>query len=140
MLFTKSDIRGEVKEVLIGRDRAKGLETEAVPSITLTFDGVGGDFHRGAIVKSGSDLLKLHPRGTPLRNVRHVTLVSEEELAQVARRLAIPVLPGSWLGANIVTAGIPDLTLVPPRHESTFPPARRWSSISRTSPAGRSPT
>jgi MOSC domain-containing protein YiiM len=121
MLFTKSEVRGEARELLVGRDRAKGLETERVRSLALTFDGVEGDCHSGLLVKSGSDLLKLHRRGTPLRNVRHATLVSVEELAEIARRLGIPALPGDWLGANIVTAGIPDLTLLPPSTRLQFP-------------------
>lgn len=121
MLFTKAEITGRVKQLLVGRDRAKGIEKEGVERLALGFDGIVGDFHSGHISKSGSDLIRLHPRGTQLRNVRHATLVSEEELAEIAARMKIPAIRAEWLGANIVTSGIPELTLVPPSTRLQFP-------------------
>jgi len=121
MLFTKADIGGRVKQLLLGRDRSEGIEKENVPRLELDFEGVGGDFHRGPTRRSGSDLLGLYPRGAEIRNVRQVTLVSEEELAEIAALMRIPALRAEWLGPNIVTSGIPDLTLLPPSTRLSFP-------------------
>jgi MOSC domain-containing protein YiiM len=49
-----------------------------------------------------------------------VTLVSAEELAEIAAAMGIPVAKPEWLGANIVTSGIPDLTLLPPSSRLQF--------------------
>jgi hypothetical protein len=121
MLFKKAKITAEVKQLLIGRDRARGIEKENADRLELRFEGIAGDFHAGLTSRSGSDLLRLYPRGSEIRNVRHATLVSEEELAEIARRMEIPAIRAEWLGANIVTAGIPDLTLLPPSTRIQFP-------------------
>jgi hypothetical protein len=121
MLFTKAEISAQVKQLLLGRDRTKGLEKEGVDRLELSFDGIAGDFHRGPISRSGSDLLRLHPRGSEIRNLRQATLVSEEELGEIAVRMDVPAIKAEWLGANIVTSGIPDLTLVPPSTRLQFP-------------------
>jgi molybdopterin-guanine dinucleotide biosynthesis protein A len=121
MLFTKAEITGQVKQLLVGRDRAKGIEKEPADKLDLRFDGIAGDFHAGFTAKSGSDLVRLHPRGTALRNVRHASLVSVEELASIAAAMNVPMVKAEWLGANIVTTGIPDLTLVPPSTRLQFP-------------------
>jgi hypothetical protein len=121
MLFTKSEIAAQVKQLLIGRDRSLGLEKEGVVTLDLTFEGVGGDFHRGPTNTSGSDLLGLYPRGSKIRNARQVTLVSLEELADIAARMGIPTVKAEWLGANIVTAGIAELSLMPPSTRLQFP-------------------
>ncbi len=42
-----------------------------------------------------------------------MTVVSVEELAEVARRMELPEVAPGWIGANVVTQGIPDLTGLP---------------------------
>ena len=51
--------------------------------------------------------------GTPLRNTRQVTLVSVEELAEIAAAMGLAELRPEWLGANIVAAGLPRLSFLP---------------------------
>jgi MOSC domain-containing protein YiiM len=53
-------------------------------------------------------------------NNRQVSLVSQEELADIAEALGVPALDPMWLGANLVTKGIPDLTLLPPSTRLMF--------------------
>ena len=80
-----------------------------------------GDFHAGLTRKSDVRTLKQYPRNTDIRNVRQVTLVSEEELAEIATAMGIPEAKPEWLGANLVTSGIPDLTLLTPSSRLQFP-------------------
>ena len=79
-----------------------------------------GDVHAGLYRQSGARE-PWYPRGTPMRNERQLSILSAEELAEVATRLAIPKLSPEWIGGNLLLAGIPDLSLLPPRSILMFP-------------------
>ena len=102
-------------------DRRASLEKSETNRLELMFSGIKGDFHGGLKRKSDSRTLKQYPRNTDIRNVRQVTLVSAEELADIAVAMGIPEAKAEWLGANLVTAGIPDLSLLPPSTRLQFP-------------------
>lgn len=120
-LFKKTPFEGKVETLLLGPDRATGLEKSQVPAIALTFAGIAGDCHSGLIRKSDTRTLKLYRRDTDIRNVRQLSLLSTEELAEVAAAMKIPEVKPEWVGANLVTSGIPDLTLLPPSTRLQFP-------------------
>ena len=65
--------------------------------------------------------LLTYKRNTVIRNVRQITLISAEEMAEVAAAMELPQMNATWLGANILTSGIPDLTLLPPSSRLQFP-------------------
>jgi hypothetical protein len=81
-----------------------------VEALTLTFGGIVGDFHAGPTRRSTSRE-PWYPRGTEIRNDRQVTIVSEEELAEVAALMEMPEIAPGWIGANLVLRGLADLTL-----------------------------
>jgi hypothetical protein len=120
-LFTKAAFTGKAMKLLLSGDRDASLEKSQVNGLDLRFDGIAGDFHGGLTRKSDSRTLKQYPRNTEIRNVRQVTLVSEEELKDIAQAMAIPEVKAEWLGANLVISGIPDLTLIPPSTRLQFP-------------------
>lgn len=120
-LMTKARSVGKVEMLLLAPDRAAGLEKAATGSLSLTFNGIEGDCHSGLLRASDSRTLQQYKRDTPIRNVRQVTLLSVEELAEVATRMEIPEVKPEWVGANLVTSGIPDLTLLPPSTRMQFP-------------------
>ncbi len=120
-LFTKMAFHGKVQKLLVGPDRATGLEKASVGAINLLFSGIEGDCHAGLTRKSDSRTLKLYRRDTDIRNVRQASLLSEEELAAIATVMGIAKVEPEWVGANIVTGGIPDLTLLPPSTRLQFP-------------------
>jgi MOSC domain-containing protein YiiM len=72
------------------------------------------------VYKSDSRLLQQYPRGIPIANTRQVSIVSGEELAEVGEAMETAQLKPEWLGANLVTKGIPDLTLLPPSTRMMF--------------------
>ncbi|MEL7454835.1 MAG: molybdenum cofactor sulfurase, partial [Pseudomonadota bacterium] len=88
--------------------------TSACETLPLTFDGIPGDVHAGSTRKSGARE-PWYTRGTEMRNERQLSLLSPNELALIARRLDIPEVKAEWIGGNLLLAGIPDLTLLPPR-------------------------
>ena len=106
---------------MLSADREKSLEKAEVAHLELLFSGIRGDFHAGLTRKSDVRTIKQHPRATDIRNVRQLTLVSEEELIDIAKLMGIPEMKAEWLGANVVTSGIPDLTMLPPSTRMQFP-------------------
>jgi len=110
-------IKGEVSAVLaaLGGD----FLTEAVSSLEMGYDGIGGDFHAGPTRKSGSRE-PWYPRGTEMRNERQLSVVAADELALAAGEMGIDRIEPGWIGANLVIAGIPLLSMLPPRTQLFF--------------------
>jgi hypothetical protein len=84
-VLKKSKLTGRVALLLANPDRKAGLEKQSVPRLDMVFDGIVGDCHSSRIYKSDSRLLQQYPRGIPIANTRQVSIVSEEELADVGR-------------------------------------------------------
>lgn len=85
-----------------------------VSEMALSFAGFDGEVHAGETRPSCSRVLKQHPRGTTIRNVRQLCVVSAEEMAEVARDMGLSAMDYAWVGASLVLEGIPDLTHLPP--------------------------
>jgi MOSC domain-containing protein YiiM len=120
-LMTKLGFTGRVEALLKSGDRAAGLQKSQVDRLKLGFAGIDGDCHSGLTRLSDVRTIKQHPRDTPIRNVRQLTLLSVEELADIAAIMEIPEVKPEWVGCNVVTSGIPDLTLLPPSSRLQFP-------------------
>lgn len=97
---------------VVNRDTA--LASAPCDALTLGFDGPEGEAHGGAFRPSCSRVSAQHRRGTTIRNVRQLSIVSFEELAETATRLGLDHLDPSWLGASLCLRGLPDLSLLPP--------------------------
>jgi MOSC domain-containing protein YiiM len=85
-----------------------------VASLTMTFGGIAGDFHEGLTRRAGGRE-PWHPRGTEMRNERQVSLVADEECADITAAMGLPEVKPEWMGANIVIAGIAHFSMLPPR-------------------------
>ena len=103
---------GRVEAVLLGLD-AHTLVSTPVSQVQAAFEGLDGDKHAG-LTRHSDGRTPNYARGTIIRNDRQVSLVSIEELAEIAALLDIPEILAEWLGANILTSGIPALTHLPP--------------------------
>jgi MOSC domain-containing protein YiiM len=55
-----------------------------------------------------------HPKGTPIATERQVSILSAEEMAEIAARMGLATLDPARLGASIVIEGIDDLSHLPP--------------------------
>jgi hypothetical protein len=98
----------------------EAVEATPRPEIQLTYAGVVGDRHEGLVRPSGVRE-PWYPRGTRMRNERQLSILSAEELAEVAATLNLPALPGEWIGASLVLSGIANFTSLPPRTLLMFP-------------------
>ena len=95
-------------------DRAARLEAEALAEAELTFAGIAGEAHGGVTRPSCSRVQAQHPKGTEIRNVRQLSVLSAEEIAAIAGAMGVDALDPAWLGASLVIEGIPDFSHVPP--------------------------
>ena len=86
--------------------------SRAVEALTLDFAGIVGDYHAG-LTRRSTSREPWYARGTEIRNDRQVTIVSPDELAEVAALMELAEIAPSWIGANLVLSGIAGLTLLP---------------------------
>lgn len=112
--MTDSGIVGEVTWVGHVPGAGDTLRAGAVPRLDLSFDGDAGARHAGTRRPSCARVTMLYPRGTEIRNVRQLSILSQEELDAIATAIGLPSLAPGLLGASLVLRGIPDFTHVPP--------------------------
>lgn len=105
-------LQGKVTRVL--QAKAKNFVSEEVSSLPLSFGGIAGDFHEGLTRKSGGRE-PWYKRGTKMRNERQLSILSEEELVEIASNMNLDMVDPGWIGANLVFEGIPNLSYLPPR-------------------------
>ncbi|MEO0729608.1 MAG: MOSC domain-containing protein [Pseudomonadota bacterium] len=116
-----TEIYGEVVGLLINPSRSNGLQSEAVKSVAVGYDGFEGEAHGGLTRPSCSRVLHQYPkRGTEIRNTRQITIVGQSDLRDIADGLEIPELKPEWIGANLVIAGMPDISFLPPASRLIF--------------------
>ncbi len=116
-----TEIIGEI--VWIGHvpDRDASLRSAPAQQAQLTYAGIPNETHGGLTRPSCSRVLSQYARGTEIRNVRQLSVVSAEELAQIAADCGLDRLEPEYIGASLVIAGIPDFTHVPPSSRLQFP-------------------
>lgn len=108
----KRTLTGRVVRTMIAPDADSILAIRRDP-VRVTMAGFEGDRHTGVTMRSGSRTPH-YPRGTEIRNSRQVSILSAEELAEVAAAMNIPAIEAEWIGTNLLLEGIPRLTLLPP--------------------------
>lgn len=99
--------------IVTGDDR-KELLSEVREALTLRFDGIEGSFHGGLTRPSCSRVTGQYEKGTEIRNERQLSIVSAEELAEIAAEMGIERVDPARLGATMVVRGLPDFSHVPP--------------------------
>jgi hypothetical protein len=119
-ILSPTAIAGRVVFLGLVRDRAGSLRSEAVAEVRAEWEGLAGESHSGLTRPSCSRVTAQYPKGTEIRNTRQVSILSAEELAAISAAMGLPALRPEWLGANLVLAGIPDLTGVPPASRLVF--------------------
>ena len=111
------------KVVWIGHvaDREASLRSQAEETAALTYAGIPGEVHGGVTRPSCSRVISQYPRNTEIRNVRQLSVVSAEELAEIAADCGLETLDPALIGASLVISGIPDFSHLPPSSRLQFP-------------------
>lgn len=115
----KRTLTGIVENVLIA-PHADDITAVRLEFVRVTLEGFEGDRHAGLTYLSGGRTPHF-PRGTVIRNTRQVSILSAEELDEVAVALGVPAVTPESMGANLLLRGIPALTLLPPSTRLFFP-------------------
>ncbi|MGF1446736.1 MAG: MOSC domain-containing protein [Pikeienuella sp.] len=113
-ILRPTDIVGDVVWLGLVPEDGDGIGSVAAREIALDWGGPVGDVHHGLTRAACVRVKRQYVRGTEIRNVRQLSVVSQEELAEIATRLGLPRLAPEWLGATLMLAGVPDLTCLPP--------------------------
>jgi len=95
-------------------DDRVALVSPAREMLDLTFEGVAGAFHAGLTRPSCSRVKSQYRQGTPIKNERQLSIVSEEDLDAIAAKMGVGMLDPARLGATMVVRGLPDFTHIPP--------------------------
>ena len=110
------EYRGRIEAILITPKLMPGIP---VDEVEVTWEGFVGDKHFGLTMKSANSR-NPWPKGTEVRNVRQISIVSVEELKQVSADMELPGIEPAWVGANMLVSGIPGLTQLPPGSRMYF--------------------
>ncbi len=108
----------KVAEILIAR--GDSFVTEVTGEVALLFGGLAGDRHFG-LTRPSCSRTPWHPRGSEISNTRQISIVSMEECAAVAHDMGVARIYPSWLGANVATKNIANLSALPPSTRIVFP-------------------
>jgi MOSC domain-containing protein YiiM len=90
------------------------LWSDPVPEVLAEFGGMAGEVHFGLTAPSCVRMTDQYPKGTPVRNTRQFSVLSAEEMAEIAAGMGLDALSPSLIGASMVISGIPDFSHIPP--------------------------
>ena len=94
---------------------SNGTITSApLSAMELDWGGNPIDAHYGDTRPSCSRVTQQYPKNTEIRNVRQLSVLCAQEVAQIAAELGLDALAPVWLGASIIIDGIPDFSHIPP--------------------------
>ncbi len=119
-IITDSGCIGTVTCLCIHTAENNDITTIRRDSVGVSFKGFDGDSHSGLVRASCVRVKQQYKPGTTIRNSRQVSIVSDEELALIAKRMELAEIKPEWLGANLSLSGIPDFTRIPPATRLLF--------------------
>ncbi|MBJ6370958.1 MOSC domain-containing protein [Sedimentitalea arenosa] len=96
------------------------LRSEARDTVDLAFGGVEGEAHAGDRRPSCSRVTNLYPKGTEITNTRQLSVLSDEEMGDIAAAMGLDALDPGLIGASMILRGIPDFSHVPPGSRLLF--------------------
>ena len=102
-------------------DSEATLRAEPLETAELKFTGIDGECHGGLTRPSCVRTQAQYPKGTKIRNVRQLSVLSTEELADIAGDMGLDGIDPAWVGASMVIAGIPNFTHLPPSSRLQMP-------------------
>lgn len=93
---------------------AKGIRAEPREALLASYAAFEDDVHAGLTRASCVRVTETYPKGTEIRNVRQLSILSAEEMALIAADIGLDELDPALLGTSMILKGIPDFTHVPP--------------------------
>ena len=120
-IFHPTEITGKVEAIMVNPSDELQEAAVHLDEVEASLTGFAGEAHGGATRPACVRVKKQYPADVELRNTRQISIVSVEELAQIAAGMGLPgPIDPAWLGANLMLSGIPELTKVPPSSRLIF--------------------
>jgi hypothetical protein len=104
-------IDARILQVLVTPSQ-KHFRSAEVGTLTVDLQGIPGDRHYGFTRRAGARE-RWYEAGLEMRSGRQLSIVAEDELAEIARRMELPRIEPGWIGANVVVSGIPEFSRLP---------------------------
>lgn len=120
VMLSPTELTGTVVWLGAVDDSTKTIAAVSRNAVDLDWTGIAGDCHAGLTRAACVRVRSQYPKGTEIRNVRQLSVLSREDLDHVAQALGIPAVKPEWVGANMIVEGLPDFTLVPPSSRLVF--------------------
>jgi len=104
-----TDHVAEIVWLGVTADRAAQLQSTPREVLRLSFAGPEGEDHAGLTRPSDSRVLAQYPRDTEIRNVRQLSILSEEDIAAIAAKMGLPACrllfsaPRWWSAASPIS-------------------------------------
>ena len=114
------NLEARTQVILVNSTPDEDLSSSRVPSVAVNYAGLVGESHSGLVRSSCVRVRHQYPQGTEIRNTRQISIVSIEELAEIAATMGIAELEPEWLGANLLVSGIPHFSQIPPSTRMIF--------------------
>jgi hypothetical protein len=86
----------------------------SVNKINCDFNGITDDYCNRLTYLSTGREKTFTPKGTPIANLRQITILSEEELKQIQSDMNISILDPMWLSPNIIIKGYDNFSALQP--------------------------
>ena len=90
------------------------MRSEPLDEAMAVFGGFVGESHFGVTRPSCVRVRSQHKQGTTINNVRQLSVMSAEEIADIAEKMGLEDIDPTLLGASLILEGIADFTHVPP--------------------------
>ncbi|MEP3297935.1 MAG: MOSC domain-containing protein [Pseudoruegeria sp.] len=110
----KTNVSGVITWLGSVQNREATSASVQTTSLRARFDGVNNEDHGGLTRPSCGRVTSQYPRDTEIRNTRQLSILSQEELDDIAQAMALPVLDPALIGATMIITGIPDFSHIPP--------------------------
>ena len=120
MLRRLKNVEAKAEAILINSTPEVDLSSSRVEVASVTYEGFEGESHSGLVRSSCVRVRNLYKEGTEIRNVRQISILSVEDMQQIADNMGLPDLQPEWVGANLLVSGIPRFSKIPPTTRLLF--------------------
>ncbi|MEZ5930669.1 MAG: sulfurase [Alphaproteobacteria bacterium] len=114
-ILKATTLGGRIERLFVNLESGDDRNAIEVERVRASFAGLDGDAYASLTRPACVRTKRQYRPGTLIRNVRQITIVSAEELADIGAAMGLsgPVDP-ACMRANLVVSGFPDFTQVPP--------------------------
>ncbi len=120
MMRHMKQIEARVEAIMVNSTPDEDLSSARIDSVNVSYEGFEGESHSGLVRKSCVRVRNVYGEDAEIRNVRQVSILSAEDMQQIAENMGVPDLQPEWVGANLLVSGVPSFAKLPPSTRLLF--------------------